>query len=226
MTRMSARIRLQREAPAARQAGFAAVIGVVLTVLGGGGIMLLLRTEAPRDQSSEWLFYVVGIGFLLVGAVMVILAFKIFLALRLPETIVEVDSMPVRAGKPFLVTVRQPGPIRLQSLRLNLVGEQLTRRDVWRNGRRRTDTDRRLIHQDNVLDLRDITVMLGDEAARQGEATVPAAVRLADIDGQKRVVWRLEVWGRVRGWVDFGHPFVIEVLGQRTREEPPADEES
>lgn len=223
---MSARIRLQREAPAARQAGFAAVIGVVLTVLGGGGIMLLLRTEAPRDQSSEWLFYVVGIGFLLVGAVMVILAFKIFLALRLPETIVEVDSMPVRAGKPFLVTVRQPGPIRLQSLRLNLVGEQLTRRDVWRNGRRRTDTDRRLIHQDNVLDLRDITVMLGDEAARQGEATVPAAVRLADIDGQKRVVWRLEVWGRVRGWVDFGHPFVIEVLGQRTREEPPADEES
>lgn len=226
MTRMSARIRLQREAPAARQAGFAAVIGVVLTVLGGGGIMLLLRTEAPRDQSSEWLFYVVGIGFLLVGAVMVILAFKIFLALRLPETIVEVDSMPVRAGKPFLVTVRQPGPIRLQSLRLNLVGEQLTRRDVWRNGRRRTDTDRRLIHQDNVLDLRDITVMLGDEAARQGEATVPAAVRLADIDGQKRVVWRLEVWGRVRGWVDFGHRFVIEVLGQRTREEPPADEES
>jgi hypothetical protein len=123
----------------------------------------------------------------------VIVAFKMFLALRLPETIVEVDSMPVRAGKPFRVTVRQPGPIRLQSLRLNLVGEQLTRRDVWRNSRRRTDTDRRLIHQDNVLDLRDITVMLGDEAARQGEATVPAAVRLADIDGQKRVVWRLEV---------------------------------
>jgi hypothetical protein len=157
---------------------------------------------------------------------MVILAFKMFLALRLPETIVEVERMPVRAGKPFRVTVRQPGPIRLQSLRLNLVGEQLTRRDVWRNGRRRTDTDRRIVHQDNVLDLRDITIMLGDEATRQGEATVPAAVRLADIDGQKRVVWRFEVWGRVRGWVDFGHPFVIEVSGQRTREEPPADEES
>ena len=225
MTRMSARIRLEREAPAARQAGCATIIGLVLMVLGGGAIMLAIRTEAPGDESSEWLFYVVGSGFLLVGLVMMILAIKMFVALRLPETIVEVDRLPVRAGKPFQVSVRQPGPIRLESLRLNLVGEQLTRREVWRNGRRRTDTDRRLIHQDNVLDLRDITILPGDEVARQGEATVPAAVSLADIEGQKRVVWRLEVWGRVRGWVDFGHPFVIEVSGQRPREEPPADEE-
>jgi hypothetical protein len=225
MTRMSAWIRLERDTPSARQARVATIIGVVLTVLGGGAITLLIRIEAPADESSEWLFYIVGSAFLLVGLVMVILAIKMFLALRLPETIVEVDRMPVRAGKPFRVTVRQPGPIRLESLRLNLVGEQLTRREVWRNGRRRTDTDRRLIHQDNVLDLKDITILPGDEVARQGEATVPAAVTLADIDGQKRVVWRLEVWGRVRGWVDFGHPFMIEVLGQSAREVPPADEE-
>jgi hypothetical protein len=25
--------------------------------------------------------------------------------------------------------------------------------------------------------------------------------------------WRLEVWGRVRGWAGFGHPYVIQVLG-------------
>ena len=96
---------------------------------------------------------------------------------------------------------------------------------MGRNGRRRIDTDRRLIHQDDVLDLRDITILPGEEVARQGEATVPATVSLTGIEGQKRVVWRLEVWGRVRGWVDFGHPFVIEVLGQQTREEPRADQE-
>lgn len=214
ITRVSATIRLERVAPAAGQAGRATTIGVFLTLLGGVPI-LVMRSGAPRAGANEWVLYVVAGSFSLVGLVMVILGIKMFLATRLPETIVEVDRMPVRAGEPFQVTVRQPGPIRLESLRLNLVGEQLTKRRVGRNRQRRTDTDRRLIHQNNVLDLRDITVLPGAEVARQGEATVPADVRLVDIEGEKQVVWRLEVWGRVRGWVDFGHPFVIEVLGNK-----------
>jgi len=84
---------------------------------------------------------------------------------------------------------------------------------VWRDGKRRIDTDRRLIHQDNVLDLKDMSILHGEEVVRQGAAMVPADVTLADIEGEKQVVWRVEVWGRVRGWVDFGHPFVIEVVG-------------
>ena len=207
---MSAPIRLEREAPAAGQAGCATTIGLFLTVL-GGVIALGMRSDASRPGSNEWLVYVVGGGFALVGIVVLILGVKMFLASRLPETIVEVDRMPVRAGDPFQVTVRQPGPIRLKSLRLNLVGEQLTKREVWRDGKRRIDTDRRLIHQDNVLDLKDISILAGEEVTRQGGATVPADVSLADIEGTKQVVWRLEVWGRVRGWVDFGHPFVIDV---------------
>jgi hypothetical protein len=109
------------------------------------------------------------------------------------------------------------------SLRVNLVGEQITKRDVWRNGRRRTETDRRLIHQTNVLDLRDISIARGEELARQAEATVPANVTLADIEGRATVVWRLEVWGRVRGWVDFGHTFVISVVPQRRAAAPNND---
>jgi hypothetical protein len=101
--------------------------------------------------------------------------------------------------------------MRLESLRVNLVAEQLTTRRVWRNGKRRTDTDRRLIHQHNVLDIRAVTIARAGEATRQTVVTVPANVSLADIEGDKKVVWRLEVWGRVRGWVDFGHPFVADV---------------
>ncbi len=71
-----------------------------------------------------------GGGFALVGLVMVILGIKMFLLTPLPETIVEVDRMPVRARQPFQVTVRQPGPVRLESLRVNLVAEQLTTRRV------------------------------------------------------------------------------------------------
>lgn len=213
---MSAAVRLARESPSARQAGGATTIGVVLTLV--GGVMLyLVRTVAG---ANEWLPTVVGSAFSLVGVLMLIFGIKLFLMTRLPETIVEVDRLPVRGGQPFRVTVRQPGPIRLRSLRLNLVGEQITKREVWRKGRRRTDTDRRLIHQDNVLDVTDITVGNGEVITREGEATVPAQVDMADVDGRKTVVWRLEVWGRVRGWVNFGHPFVIDVVGVAERSQP------
>ncbi len=213
---MSAPIRLVRETPFTGQAGCATTIGLFLSVL-GAVITLGMRSDTPRPATNEWLVYFVGGGFSLVGLIVVILGIKMFLAARLPETIVEVDRMPVSAGETFQVTARQPGPIRLASLRVNLVGEQLTRREVWRDGKRRIDTDRRLIHQDNVLDLKDMSILHGEEVVRQGAAMVPADVRLADIEGAKQVVWRLEVWGRVRGWVDFGHPFVIEVVGDANR---------
>ena len=74
---MSARTRLERETPAVRQAGCATLIGIVLTGLGGAG-MLGLQSEALRPASNQWLFYVVGGGFLAVGLVMVILAGKMF----------------------------------------------------------------------------------------------------------------------------------------------------
>jgi hypothetical protein len=209
---MSAPIRLVRETPAAGQAGCATTIGVFLIAL-GLIIGLGMRSDAPRPATNEWLVYVVGGGFSLVGLIVVILGIKMFLATRVPETIVEVDKTPLSAGDTFQVTARQPGPVRLTSLRVNLVGEQLTRREVWRDGKRRIDTDRRIIHQANVLDLRDISIQHGEEVVRRGTAMVPADVRLADIEGEKQVVWRLEVWGQVRGWVDFGHPFVMDVVG-------------
>jgi hypothetical protein len=207
---MSARIRLERQTPAGGQAGCATTIGLFLTVL-GAIIMFLMRSDEPRTGDNEWLVYFVGGGFSLIGVIVAVLGIKMFLATRVPETIVEVDRMPIRAGEPFHIHVRQPGPVRLQSLRLNLIGEQLTTRDVWRDGKRRTDIDRRVIHQDNILDVGNITILSGEEVAREGKATVPTEVTLAEIEGVKEVVWRLEVWGRVRGWVDFGHPFVFDV---------------
>ena len=207
-------IRLEREMSVAGQAGGATVIGTVLAVI-GIVIVIVLQSGEPSAGRNQWVIYVVGGGFALVGLLMVVLGIKMFLMTRLPETIVEVDKMPVRIGEPFQVTLRQPGPIRLKSLRANLVCEQITTREVWRGGRTRTDRDRRIIHQANVLDLRDAAVGPGEQIVRHATVNVPADVKLADIDGPKEIIWRLEVWGRVRGWADFGHPYVIEVLGKR-----------
>ena len=211
-------IRLEREMSVAGQAGCATVIGIVLSVI-GIVMVIVLQSEQSGAGKNQWVLYAVGGGFALVGVLMVVLGIKSFLMTRIPETIVEVDKMPVHVGAPFQLTVRQPGPIRLRSLRANLVCEQITTRKVWRAGKTKTDRDRRIIYQANVLDLLDAAVGHGEQIVRHATVNVPADVTLADIEGNKEIIWRVEVWGRVRGWADFGHPYVIEVLGQRRSQE-------
>ena len=219
---MSQPIRLEREMSVAGQAGCATVIGLVLAVIGIVMLMVMQSDEFSTGQ-NQWVLYAVGGGFALVGLLMVVLGLKSFLMTRIPETIVEVDKMPVHMGEPFQLTVRQPGPIRLKSLRANLVCEQITTRRMPRARHGKTDRDRRIIHQANVLDLRDATIGHGEQIVRHATVNVPGDVKLADIEGRKEIVLRIEVWGRVRGWADFGHPYFIEVLARGSQRNAPSE---
>jgi hypothetical protein len=208
---MAGPIRLQRETSVAGQAGSATVIGIALAVVGTVMVMVL-RSEELGAGDNGWVLYAVGGGFAVVGLLVALLGIKTFLMLRIPQTILEVDRMPVGGGESFELTVRQPGPVRLASLRVNLVCEQTTRRPG--KGAARSDRDQRIIHQANVLDLRDAAVGSGEQVVRHVSVNVPAHVQLAEIEGRKELIWRLEVWGRVRGWANFGHPYDIEVLNR------------
>jgi hypothetical protein len=200
-------IRLEREMSVSGQAGCATIIGIALLLI-GIAIVAAMRSDTGAGQDN-WVIYVVGVSFGAIGLLVAVLGLKLFLMARIPVTIVEVDRMPVRPGESFQMTVRQPGPIRLKSLRVNLVCEQITTRPSA--GLSKTSRDRRIIHQSNVLDLKEAAAGPGEEVVRHAGVSVPSDVRLADIAGRKEIVWRLEVWGRVRGWADFGHPFVIQV---------------
>ena len=178
--------------------------------------MLFVLRQQGSEAGSEWLVATVGGGFSLVGALTLALALKMLMSARTPETIVEVDRRPIAAGAAFRITVRQAGPLRLRSLRLNLTAEQISTRFVWRRGRRERDRDRRLIYEQNVIDTGPLVIARGEELIRQAEATMPSSLRLADVEGDKAVVWRLEVWGKVQRGVDFAHPFVLEVRGLST----------
>jgi hypothetical protein len=201
-------IRLERELSVSGQAGCATIIGIALLLVGIAIVAAMQRGE-PGAGQNNWVIYVVGVSFSVIGLLVSVLGLKMFLMARVPVTIVEVDRMPVRPGETFQMTVRQPGPIRLKSLRVNLVCEQITTRPSA--GLSKTSRDRRIIHQSNVLDLQEAAAGPGEEVVRHAGVSVPPDVRLADVAGRKEVVWRLEVWGRVRGWADFGHPFVIQV---------------
>jgi hypothetical protein len=203
-------IRLQRERSVAGQSGCATVIGSILAFI-GIVMLVVMWNNVPPEGKNQWVLYAVAFGFAVVGLLVAVLGIKMFLMTRIPETIVEVETMPVHAGQSFQLTIRQPGPIRLKSLRVNLVCEQITSRRTERAGGPKTNKDRRIIHQANVLDLGESAAGPGEQIVGHATVNVPADVRYADIEGQKEIVWRLEVWGRVRGWADFGHPYVIEV---------------
>jgi hypothetical protein len=183
-------LRLERETSVGRQAGCASAIGIVLATISIAMVVLMRGGKAPTGENA-WLVYAVGGGFGLFGLLMLVLGTKMFLMTRIPETIVEVDKMPVHAGESFQLTIRQPGPIRLKSLRVNLVCEQITTRKVQRAGETKTKTDRRIIHQINVLDLKEASAGRGEQVIAHATVNVPADVRLADIEGRKEIAWRL-----------------------------------
>lgn len=213
---MTARIRLERQASVGGQGGAATAIGTLLVVI-GVAIIIALRADESQPAEGGWVFYVVGVGFTAVGLLVAVLGIKTLLMLRIPQTILEVDRMPVGAGESFELTVRQPGPVRLASLRVNLVCEQTTRRPG--KGAARSDRDQRIIHLTNMLNLGEAAAGAGEQIIRHVTVNVPAQVQLADIEGPKDIAWRLEVWGRVRGWANFGHPYDIEVFNPAEEEE-------
>ena len=208
MSRVNDWVRLERETPARGQAGCAFGIGAFLTAFGA---IIVLFMRGPGKGRGDWLVYVVGGGFALVGAVMVVLALKMVLATRTPETIVEVDGHPVSSGGSLTVRLTQPGPVRLESLRANLVCEQTTELEVGRSGKQRPTFDRRIVYQENVLEVRDRDAARGGTVQAEGVVQIPADVSPSGAHGKGMTTWRLEVWGKVKGWAGFMHPFLITV---------------
>ena len=60
-------MRLERETPAAGQAGCATAIGVFLTIL-GSVIYFGMRSDNPRPGDNEWVIYFVGAASRLSGS--------------------------------------------------------------------------------------------------------------------------------------------------------------
>jgi MFS family permease len=201
--------RLERQGTRAGQVGGALVIGVLLGAVAGA---LIYYPAAYPDADDRIAMYAIG-GFLaLLALVLVYSGVHQWFAMKTPETIVEMtEAVLTRAAEVHLL-FRQPGPVSLQSLRANLVGEESWTVIVGTGGSQRTSTRVKYLGTFNILDSGPEDVDEHGFAERYVTFMVPGEIPPSGGTAEHhQVAWKIEVWGKVRGRADFYHPYRVQV---------------
>ena len=79
------------------------------------------------------------------------------------------------------------------------------------SGQYRT-TDQKLLYQQNILDEHDNVIAAEDIWKMLVEFQLPDDTLHSTESEDRAIVWKIEVWDKVKWWPDFMHPFVIEVV--------------
>lgn len=140
----------------------------------------------------------------LVGLLLFLNGFHALFASVNPPAVMILPSQPLVRSTPTELRLRQQGPISLESLRVNLICEKSTRK-----GKQRQLT---YPIQDNIFASGPYEISLEDSQTSSFHVTVPADAEPSGDTGHIRIVWRLEVWGKVNNRADFMRPFAIEVV--------------
>lgn len=208
-------IRLHRETPWGRAIGCSLTLGLLMFLIAGGAGYLVSRM--PVGEKDAWIPYVFMGVFGLAGAVLFANGVHQLFASRVRETIVEIDLDQISLGSSVRICFRQEGPVTLNSLRANLRCIEL--RHEW-NTRSASDgstetyksTKAKDLSTQNILDEAPGTIGVEEfwekTVAFDIPRDCPASYKSDDLEH----VWKIEVWGDVRRWPDFMHPYVIEVV--------------
>lgn len=196
--------RLQIESTPNKRGTSAVLLGIVLGLLAW---MVILFDSFLQEEHSVRLIVIGTLACL--GLLLIYSGFYQLLAAKIPVTTVEVSKSVFDRGKVVNLFFRQPGPINLKSLRANLAGEE-----VWWSVDSEGDRTRntRYLGAFNCFDS-------GPQKIAEDqpfEATIsfkvpidiPASGRTAD---KHQVIWKIEVWGNVRGYVNFYHSYPVVV---------------
>lgn len=128
-------------------------------------------------------------------------------ATRAPETTITLDVHPLPRGEAVEIRIHQPGPLKLSSLRLNVVAEEVT---VYSPSPGKTARRVSYPYQENHLDFGSAEIPAGETRVFSGTITIPPHVEVAGEPGRS-ISWRLEVWGKVVRGADFMRQFEVTV---------------
>jgi hypothetical protein len=208
--------RLVRETPWSSNLGCGLIAALITGAV--GGVTLFMEHLHPTETENAWVIPTIGWVFVGVALLIVYSSIHQKFAVRSPETIIAVEADEFRPGTSVRVHILQPGPLRMQSLRVNLWGLSVTTTPNKTSTRDLTTTKNEYLGTFNFFEQKDFDIPAGKVFHGVGEMQIPAGAppsgksgTLHGPEGWRNVTWRIEVWGKVRRAADFEHPFVIEV---------------
>ena len=202
---------LTRDMARTTAVGCTALLGLAPGLVGAAILFVSHRYYAGWDWEHDAGSLVIGAVFVLVGAAMLMLAVQQAFAIHAPETIVAIRPQVLVPGASAELRMVQPGPIRLRSLHARLVCDISARQASATSAGSYTTT--RCPHQERIFAVEKTEVPAGGQFAQTVTFTVPADAQPSTDAAERRVTWRIEVWGRVRGGANFMHPFTVAVSG-------------
>ena len=156
--------------------------------------------------SGSALFAWVAVLPAVLAVLLVISGIHSLFAARTPPTTIVLGEEPLRRGVSIGVQIRQAGPVCFESLRANLICECIERTP---SGKSRNFS---YPYQINILDAGSSTVPGLHIEEFRAAVTVPAEAEPSLETVQRRICWRIEIWGKVAGSADFMRPFDVEVV--------------
>lgn len=185
--------RLERETPWGMEIGCS-----LLTAITFLGIATFLWVLGSSNEGMSGLQKTFVAGLAGVGLLALLLVLHQSIARRVPETIVEVASPPIRTGVPTPIRIVQPGPVRLRALRAKA---------VWLESD--SESGRQIVLEETFLDRKALNI--ADTWETTAELRLPENAQPTGRSGGKKHEWRIEIWGNVRFFPNFMHPFTVRV---------------
>ena len=210
-------VRLPRRGPAPRaQAGCALTLALVLLAVGVGVLALYLHN--PAGKGDMWVMPVVGGAFALVGAVLLAAG---VMGLRgasvLPPEVFLEEPGELTAGRCSRLRLRQPGPARLDTLTVTLLGERVYRRRV-RPSSTSTVEDQERLHEQRLCLVERQRLGRLEALERELEVVPPAdAVPSGPAPSEGTIRWTIEVRGDAGFLRTTYHPFEVAMRGAAGR---------
>jgi hypothetical protein len=207
-------VTLTRDTPWARQIGCGALIALVLGAVGGGILYGTHHYYGYWNWDKDAASILFGSVFGGVGVIIALATLQQSLALRSPLTQVAICPGELARFETAQLRIRQPGPIRLRSLNARLVC-QISERKESQSERGKHYWTSRFPHQDRIFESGARDIAAGGQFEQTVSFAVPSDAQPSKETADLRIDWRIEVWGRVKWWPDFMHPFTVRVLWVR-----------
>jgi len=156
--------------------------------------------------SGSLLFQIASVLPALLALLVIYSFFHALFASGTPPTTMQLDATSLRPGQTVGVVIRQTGPVLFESLRANLICERREKPLGKKN------TIVTFPCQENFFDSGPCEVPRMNVQEFRASIEVPADAEPSNYSGTLKVLWRVEIWGKVKGRADFMRPFEVEVV--------------